>query len=115
MATGRRCAWATRSQGMKALVEEAAAFDLVFFDADKARLADYLAEALKLSRPGTVLIFDNVVRDGRVVEDGTGDGSVEGVRALTASLAGNPRIEATALQTVGAKGYDGFLLAMVSG
>ena len=88
-------------------------FDLVFVDADKPSNADYLAHALRLSRPGTVIVVDNVVRGGRVADPDDDDPAVVGSRRLVEALAVEPRIDATALQTVGVKGYDGFALAVV--
>jgi predicted O-methyltransferase YrrM len=90
-----------------------APFDFVFIDADKPSNPDYLAWALRLSRPGTVIVIDNVVREGRVVDAQSADASVQGVRRLTAMMAAEPRLTATAIQTVGAKGYDGFAIALV--
>ena len=88
-------------------------FDLVFIDADKPSNPDYFAWALKLTRPGSLIVVDNVVRGGKVIELDGRDPNVEGVRKLTAMLAKEPRVEATALQTVGSKGYDGLILARV--
>jgi len=88
-------------------------FDLIFIDADKPSNADYLAWALKLSRPGTLIVTDNVVRDGRVVQPESADADVQGVRRFTEMMAAEPRLSATVLQTVGVKGYDGFALAVV--
>ncbi len=88
-------------------------FDMIFIDADKPSNADYLAWALKLSRPGTLIVTDNVVRDGRVVEAKSADADVQGVRRFTELMAAEPRLSATVLQTVGVKGYDGFALAVV--
>ncbi|MFY9855478.1 MAG: O-methyltransferase [Terracidiphilus sp.] len=88
-------------------------FDLIFVDADKPSNADYLAWALKLSRPGTLIVTDNVVRDGKVIQAKSADGDVQGVRRFTEMMAAEPRLSATVLQTVGAKGYDGFALAVV--
>jgi predicted O-methyltransferase YrrM len=90
-------------------------FDLVFIDADKPSNPDYFAWALKLSRPGSVIIVDNVIRDGRVIEAGSADPAIQGVRRLNAMIAAEPRVSATAIQTVGAKGYDGFAIALVTG
>jgi predicted O-methyltransferase YrrM len=90
-------------------------FDLIFIDADKRSNAEYLAWALKLSRPGTVIVADNVVRGGAVAGDGDGDETVQGVRRFYELLAANPRVTATAIQTVGSKGYDGFSIALVTG
>ena len=88
-------------------------FDLAFIDADKQSNAEYFRHALRLSRPGTVIVVDNVVRGGRVTDADSPDPDVRGTRALTAAVAQEPRVEATAIQTVGSKGYDGFLLAIV--
>jgi len=88
-------------------------FDLIFIDADKPSTADYFRWALKLSRPGTVIVVDNVVRDGRLV-DANGDGDVQGMRRFLEAAANEARVEGTVLQTVGVKGYDGFALAVVS-
>lgn len=99
---------------LKALVGEGAApFDLVFVDADKPSMSDYFEWSLRLSRPGTVLVFDNVVRDGGVIDAASQDPSVQGVRRLHERLRAEPRVSATALQTVGVKGWDGFTLALV--
>jgi predicted O-methyltransferase YrrM len=88
-------------------------FDLVFIDADKPNNPGYLDWAVKLSRPGTVIILDNVVRDGRVTDASSTDRSVEGSRAAFDFLHDHPQLDTTALQTVGLKGYDGFALALV--
>jgi predicted O-methyltransferase YrrM len=87
-------------------------FDLIFIDADKPSTADYFRWALKLSRPGTVIVVDNVVRDGRLV-DANGDGDVQGMRRFLEAAAHEARVEGTVLQTVGVKGYDGFALLLV--
>lgn len=93
--------------------EGAGPFDLIFIDADKPSNPDYLHWALRLSRPGTLIVCDNVVRQGRVLDVDSEDGSVIGIRR-TYDLAGaDPRLSATAVQTVGAKGYDGFALLLV--
>jgi predicted O-methyltransferase YrrM len=86
-------------------------FDLVFIDADKAGNAEYLGAALELSRPGTLIVADNVIRGGSVL-DGE-DASAVGVRRFFDLIAAEPRLRATAIQTVGEKGYDGFALAVV--
>ena len=91
------------------------AFDLIFLDADKANSAEYLTLALELSRPGTLIVADNVVRAGAVSDANSSDPSVQGVRRFFELLAADPRVEATAIQTVGAKGWDGFALALVTG
>jgi predicted O-methyltransferase YrrM len=88
-------------------------FDFIFIDADKESYAEYLDWSLKLSHPGTVIVADNVVRDGKVVDPGCDDPRVQGIRRFAARLAAEPRLSATAMQTVGAKGYDGFMLAVV--
>ncbi len=88
-------------------------FDLAFIDADKQSNAEYFRHALRLSRPGTVIVVDNVVRGGRVADADSPDPAVRGTRALTEAVAKEPRVEATVIQTVGSKGYDGFLLAIV--
>jgi predicted O-methyltransferase YrrM len=90
-------------------------FDLVFIDADKPSNADYLAWALKLTRRGSLIIGDNVVRNGAVVDADSDDASVQGVRRFNAALAAEPRVIATAIQTVGSKGYDGLAIAFVIG
>ena len=88
-------------------------FDLIFIDADKPNNPNYLEWALKLSRPGTVIVLDNVVRNGRVVDAASDDPSVRGTRAGFELLHNHPRIDSTALQTVGSKGWDGFVLGLV--
>jgi predicted O-methyltransferase YrrM len=89
-------------------------FDLIFIDADKVSIPEYFTWALKLSRRGTVIVVDNVVRKGAVVDAANTDPSVQGVRRLNAILASEKRVSATTLQTVGSKGYDGFTLAVVN-
>ena len=88
-------------------------FDLVFIDADKPSNVIYLREALRLSRPGTVIVVDNVVREGAVIDAGSDDPRVQGTRALFDAIAAEPRLSATAVQTVGSKKWDGFLVAIV--
>ena len=88
-------------------------FDLVFIDADKPSNAEYFRWAVGLSHPGTLIIVDNVVRGGAVVDADSPDPAVQGVHRLHALIAADPRVTATALQTVGSKGYDGFTLALV--
>ena len=90
-----------------------APFDLIFIDADKASTPDYFAWALKLSRPGSLIITDNVVRDGALADMASVDPSVQGMRRFTELLGKEPRVSATVIQTVGAKGYDGFAVALV--
>ena len=88
-------------------------FDLIFIDADKESTAEYFAFALRLSRPGSVIVVDNVVRDGAVADAGTTDPRVLGVRRFIDQLAAEATVSATVIQTVGSKGYDGFALAVV--
>ena len=90
-------------------------FDFIFIDADKISILEYFQWALKLARPGSVIVVDNVVRKGAVIEADSSDASVQGVRRFMESLRGDSRVSATTLQTVGSKGYDGFLLAVVNG
>ena len=89
-------------------------FDLVFIDADKERSADYLALALERSRPGTLIVADNIVRGGALVDGDSDDPRVAGARRLVEAVAAEPRLTATGLQTVGAKGWDGMVLALVA-
>jgi predicted O-methyltransferase YrrM len=93
--------------------EQTTPFDLIFIDADKASNPEYLQWSLKLSRPGTVIVLDNVVRDGRVIDEDSPDPDIQGIRRFTEMVAAEPRLSATVLQTVAAKGYDGFALAVV--
>ncbi|MEM6746295.1 MAG: O-methyltransferase [Pseudomonadota bacterium] len=95
------------------LMEGEPPFDLVFIDADKPNNPIYLDRALKLSRPGTLIIGDNVVRSGAVADADSPDPRVQGARALIDKLGKTPHLTATALQTVGSKGYDGFAIALV--
>jgi predicted O-methyltransferase YrrM len=90
-------------------------FDFVFIDADKKSSDIYFDAALQLSHDGTVIVVDNVVREGKIADADSTDIDVLGVRRMTARLAKEPRVSATAIQTVGGKSYDGFLLAVVSG
>jgi predicted O-methyltransferase YrrM len=89
-------------------------FDVVFIDADKESNPDYLAWALRLARPGTLIVADNVVRGGAIVDGTSADPSVRGVRRFVELVAGEPRLTATAIQTVGGKGWDGFAIALVT-
>jgi predicted O-methyltransferase YrrM len=88
-------------------------FDLVFIDADKPSNPDYVEWALKITRPGSVIIVDNVVRDGAVADSASEDSAVLGVRRMNELIAADQRLTATAIQTVGSKGYDGILVALV--
>jgi predicted O-methyltransferase YrrM len=90
-----------------------APFDLIFIDADKTGYSDYLAWSLKLSRPGTLIVADNVVRKGAVADPASPDANVQGVRRFNELLAAEPRVSATVIQTVGSKGYDGLAMAVV--
>lgn len=89
-------------------------FDLVFIDADKENNANYLNWAIRLSRPGTLIVVDNVIRDGAIADPDDPDPMVQGSRRLFEALAAEPRLSATALQTVCGKGYDGFAFALVT-
>ena len=95
------------------VAENRGPFDLVFIDADKPGYPDYLEWALKLSRRGSVIIADNVVRDGAVADSASRDPGVRGVRRFIEMLAAEPRVSASVIQTVGSKGYDGFAMALV--
>lgn len=88
-------------------------FDVIFIDADKPGYSNYLDWSLRLSRPGTLIVADNVVRQGRIVESG-GDENVRGIHEFNRKLAAEPRVDATILQTVGGKGYDGLAIAIVT-
>ncbi|WP_375392684.1 O-methyltransferase [uncultured Sphingomonas sp.] len=90
-------------------------FDLIFIDADKPSNVTYLREALRLSRPGTTIVVDNVIREGGVLDADSGDDRIRGTRALFDAVAAEPRLTATAIQTVGVKKWDGFLLAVMAG
>lgn len=98
----------------KLAAEGGGPFDLVFIDADKPNNPGYLDWALKLSRPGTVIVCDNVIRNGAVIEAGSEDANVRGARAAFEIMGSDPRLTATAMQTVGSKGYDGFIVAVVN-
>lgn len=95
--------------------DPAAPFDLVFIDANKADIPEYFEWALKLTRPGSLIVVDNVVQGGAVADPNNPDRGVRGVRRFLEGLADEPRVDATTLQTVGAKGHDGFTLALVTG
>src|SRR3984885_9419051 len=101
--------------GIQQLVEEGAApFDLIFIDADKSGIPHYVEWSLKLSHRGTLIIVDNVIRDGALIDAKNEDPNVKGARRLHEMLASEPRLSATTIQTVGSKGYDGFTLALVT-
>jgi predicted O-methyltransferase YrrM len=91
-----------------------APFDFVFIDADKSNNPEYFARSLELCRLGSLIIVDNVIREGAVVNEKSSDPSVQGVRRLNEMLRSEKRVTATALQTVGSKGYDGFAIALVT-
>lgn len=102
------------TESLASLVADGAEpFDVVFIDADKPSNREYLSWALKLSRPGTMILVDNVVREGAVADASSTDPEVLGARDVIALLAREPRVRATAVQTVGVKGYDGFAIAIV--
>ncbi|WP_034996653.1 O-methyltransferase [Beijerinckia mobilis] len=90
-------------------------FDLVFIDADKPSTPDYFLQALQLCRKGGIIIVDNVIRDGKVIDKTSTDPNVRGIRKFNQLVAAEPRVTATALQTVGSKGYDGLALIQVIG
>ncbi|MDT0322682.1 O-methyltransferase [Streptomyces millisiae] len=92
-----------------------APFDLVFVDADKPNNPNYLDWAIRYTRPGSIIVFDNVVRAGRVLEADNPDPTIQATRRLTELVAAHPHLTATTLQTVGAKGHDGITLALVTG
>ena len=105
---------APAAESLEALVNEGSEpFDLIFIDADKPNNPVYLEWAMKLARPGTIVVVDNVIREGAIVDAESKDASVQGTRRLFDLVGANPRLEATALQTVGSKGYDGFVVAVV--
>jgi len=95
------------------LAEGQEPFDFIFIDADKSSMPEYFNWALKLAHPGSVIVVDNVIRDGRVIDATSRDAAIRGVRKFNKLVAAEPRVSATEIQTVGAKGYDGFALVMV--
>ena len=97
----------------KLQAERAGPFDLVFIDADKTSYPQYLEWSLKLSRPGTLILADNIVRKGAVIDAKSKDANVQAVRQFNELVAAETRLAATAIQTVDGKGYDGFVVAMV--
>lgn len=100
-------------KGLDVLPTLAGPFDFIFIDADKPANPDYFTWALKLSRPGGVIVVDNTVRDGGISDPASADSSVQGVRQMNALVHSEPRVSATCIQTVGAKGYDGFTFIRV--
>ena len=102
------------SETLAALAKEhVVPFDFIFIDADKASYPEYLQWSLKLSRPGTLIVADNVVRDGKVIDAEHPDPNVQGIRRFTEMVSKESRLSATVLQTVAGKGYDGFVIAVV--
>jgi len=99
-------------RGVDLLPQVEGPIDFTFIDADKASNPDYFAGALRLSRPGSLIVVDNVVRGGAVT-DPSGDANVQGIRRMNEMIAAEPRVTATAVQTVGSKGWDGFCLIRV--
>lgn len=100
---------------LQQLVSEGAGpFDLIFIDADKQGYSDYLQWSLKLARRGTLIIADNVVRNGGVADPANTDANVQGIRRFNEVLAAEKRVTATAIQTVGSKGYDGLAFILVT-
>jgi predicted O-methyltransferase YrrM len=88
-------------------------FDLIFIDADKQNIPNYFDWAIKLSRPGSLIVVDNVVRDGAVIDPTNADPNIQGVRRFIDQLGADSRASGTAIQTVGTKGYDGFAIVLV--
>jgi len=95
--------------------EDRGAFDLVFIDADKENIPAYFTWALRLTKPGSLIIVDNVVRKGAVIDAASKDVNIQGVRRFNELVAREPRVSATAIQTVGSKGYDGLAFLLVTG
>ncbi len=95
--------------------EGAGPFDVTFIDADKPNNAEYFGWAVRLSRPGSAIVVDNVVRQGAVIDADSTDAATKGTRRLYEVMAAEPRVSATVIQTVGSKGYDGFAIAVVTG
>lgn len=95
------------------VAENTEPFDMIFIDADKAPYTEYFAESLKLSKKGTVIVADNVIREGMVLEDNHPDERVEGVKRFNKALAANKQVSATIIQTVGAKEHDGMAIAII--
>jgi predicted O-methyltransferase YrrM len=98
----------------KIAAESLAPFDFIFIDADKPNTAEYFTWALKLSRAGSIIVVDNVVRKGEVANPSATDPNVQGMQRFFKLAAAEPRVEATAIQTVSSKGYDGFSIVLVT-
>ena len=96
------------------VAEKRAPFDFVFIDADKPGYADYFRWSLRLTRPGSIIVADNVVRHGKVVDPASTDPLVQNSAGFNEAVAAEPRVSATAVQTVGSKGYDGFAMLVVN-
>jgi predicted O-methyltransferase YrrM len=94
--------------------ENAGPFDFIFIDADKVSYPQYLEWSIRLAHPGSIIVADNVVRNGAVADPASDDPAVQGVRCFYAAIAEEPRVTATAVQTVGVKGYDGFAVILVT-
>jgi len=94
--------------------EQAAPFDMIFIDADKPRSAEYFSWAIRLAHPGSLIIVDNVVRNGDILNPDSDDANVQGIQRLADYLVTETRVSVTEVQTVGTKGYDGFLMAIVN-
>ena len=101
-------------KGIDLLPSLSGPFDFFFIDADKEGYPDYFRGCLALSRPGSVMVFDNVIRDGKIMDSASRDPMVQAVRRLYDEIAAEPRVSATSIQTVGSKGYDGFCMVVVS-
>jgi predicted O-methyltransferase YrrM len=103
------------ADSLRALISDGVEpFDFVFIDANKEGYSEYFALTLELSKPGTVIVADNVVRAGEILDPNSSDERVQGIRAFLDLVAGESRVDATAIQTVGSKGYDGFAFLMVT-
>lgn len=104
------------ADSMRAMIESGEKpFDFIFIDADKPSISEYLQLSLQLSQSGTVILIDNVVRNGSVIDSESADPNIIGVQRVVRDLVGDTRVSGTAIQTVGAKGYDGFILLIVNG
>jgi len=96
------------------VAEDCGPFDLIFIDADKSATADYFTWALRLARPGSLIVIDNVIRGGKMLDGASADPNIQGVRRFFELAASESRVTATAIQTVGSKGYDGLAIALVT-
>lgn len=94
--------------------EQLGPFDFIFIDADKSNIPEYFRWALRLARSGSMIVIDNVIREGRIIDAQSSDPNIRGVRQLHELLANEPRVSATSIQTVGSKGYDGLTFALVN-